>query len=158
MMPSVGDKAPSFPLKDGEGHRVKLSDFKSKKVVLYFYPRDMTPGCTKEACSFQTDLPKFERKEVVVLGVSTDDARSHQKFSEKYGLKFPLLSDADHKIADLYGIWQEKNMYGKKVWGMKRTTFIIDENGKIAHVFKKVTPDIHSHEVLESLANLDKKG
>jgi peroxiredoxin Q/BCP len=157
MMPKAGDKAPAFSLKDGEGRTVRLSDLKGKKIVLYFYPRDMTPGCTKEACSFQADLPKFQRKDVVVLGVSTDDARSHQKFSEKYGLKFPLLSDTDHATAERYGVWQEKNMYGKKVWGMKRKTFIIDENGKIAHVFNKVTPDIHGKEVLDALAKLDPK-
>jgi peroxiredoxin Q/BCP len=154
MLPAAGEKAPQFSLKDGEGNTVKLSDFKGKKVVLYFYPRDMTPGCTKEACAFQSDLPRFKRSDTVVLGVSTDDAKAHQKFTEKYGLGFPLLSDTEHKVAESYGVWQEKNMYGRKMWGMKRTTFIIDEQGRIAQVFAKVAPETHSGEVLEALKKL----
>ena len=128
-MLSVGDKAPQFKLNDGSGNSVKLSDLKGKRVVLYFYPRDMTPGCTKEACAFQTDKKKFDKKNAVVLGVSTDKETSHQKFSEKYGLEFPLLSDPDHKTAEAYGVWQEKSMYGRKTWGIKRMTFVIDEHG-----------------------------
>jgi len=150
-MRSAGDKAPRFNLKDGNERAVKLSDFRGKKVVLYFYPRDLTPGCTKEACGFQSDLKEFEKRNVVVLGVSTDDARSHLRFSEKYGLAFPLLSDTEHRTAESYGVWQEKNMYGRKVWGIKRTTFIIDEQGRIAHVFAKVKPEGHSREVLDAL-------
>lgn len=154
MKPAAGDKAPQFSLKDGDGRTVKLSDYKGRKVVLYFYPRDMTPGCTKEACAFQEDLSEFDERNVAVLGVSTDDARSHQRFSEKYGLKFPLLADTEHRVAEEYGVWQEKNMYGRKVWGIKRKTFIIDEQGRIACVFDKVSPAEHSREVIAALDGL----
>ena len=155
MMPSAGDKAPPLELKDVEGRAVKIAGFRGKKIVLYFYPRDLTPGCTKEACGFQSDLAEFESRNAVVLGVSADDASTHKRFSEKYDLTFPLLSDEDHRTAENYGVWQEKNMYGRKVWGIKRTTFIIDERGRIAHVFAKVKPDTHSREVLDALDNLD---
>jgi peroxiredoxin Q/BCP len=154
MMLSLGDKAPQLKLKDEQGRAVKLADFRGKKVVLYFYPRDLTPGCTKEACAFQEDLAEFEKRNAAVLGVSTDDARSHQRFREKYGLGFPLLTDAEHETAESYGVWQEKNMYGRKVWGIKRTTFIIDEQGRIRHIFNKVSPAEHSREVLDALDNL----
>jgi peroxiredoxin Q/BCP len=154
MMLSLGDKAPQLKLKDEQGRAVKLADFRGKKVVLYFYPRDLTPGCTKEACAFQEDLAEFEKRNAAVLGVSTDDARSHQRFREKYGLGFPLLTDAEHETAESYGVWQEKNMYGRKVWGIKRTTFIIDEHGRIRHIFNKVSPAEHSREVLDALDNL----
>lgn len=153
-MLSPGDKAPQLKLKDEQDRAVKLADFRGKKVVLYFYPRDLTPGCTKEACAFQEDLAEFEKRNTAVLGVSTDDARSHQRFREKYGLGFPLLTDAEHETAESYGVWQEKNMYGRKVWGIKRTTFIIDEQGRIAHIFNKVSPAEHSREVLDALDNL----
>ena len=153
-MISVGDKAPQINLKDADGKTVKLSDFKGKKVVLYFYPRDLTPGCTKEACGFQADSKKIQLKNAVVIGVSTDDEKSHQRFREKYDLTFPLLSDPEHKLADAYGVWQEKNMYGRKTWGVKRTTFIIDEQGRVAHVFNKVNVAEHSKEVLEKLDQL----
>ncbi len=155
MLPKAGEKAPSFNVKDGEGRRVKLSNFKGKRVVLYFYPRDNTSGCTKEACGFQADLAEFERRNSVVLGVSTDDERSHQKFSEKFGLNFPLLVDTDHKLAESYGVWQEKSMYGRKYWGIKRITFIIDEKGRIARVFEKVSPATHSREVLDALDDME---
>jgi len=151
---SVGDKAPQINLKDADGRTVKLSDFKGKKVVLYFYPRDMTPGCTKEACAFQADSKKIQSKNTVVIGVSTDDEKSHQRFREKYDLTFPLLCDAEHKLADAYGVWAEKNMYGRKTWGVKRTTFIIDEQGRVAHVFNKVNVAEHSKDVLEKLDQL----
>ena len=154
MSLSVGDQAPTFKLKNGEGKIVKLADFKGKKIVLYFYPKDMTPGCTKEACSFQEDLQPIEAKNTVVLGVSTDDEASHQKFAEKYGLKFPLLADTQREVSEAYGVWQEKNNYGKKYWGIKRTTFIIDEKGKIAHIFKKVDTAKHSQDVLAVLEKL----
>ena len=150
-MISVGDKAPQINLKDADGRTVKLTDFKGKKVVLYFYPRDMTPGCTKEACAFQADSAKIQRKNTVVIGVSTDDEKSHQRFREKYDLTFPLLCDTEHKLADAYGVWAEKNMYGRKTWGVKRTTFIIDEQGRVAHVFNKVNVAEHSKDVLEKL-------
>jgi peroxiredoxin Q/BCP len=153
-MPSVGDKAPQIKLKDEEGRAIKLADFRGKKVVLYFYPRDLTPGCTKEACAFQEDLAEFEKRNAVVIGVSTDDARSHKRFREKYGLQFPLLTDDGHETAESYGVWQEKSMYGRKVWGIKRSTFIIDEQGRISHIFNKVSPAEHSREVLDVLDRL----
>ena len=153
-MISVGDKAPQINLKDADGKTVKLSDFKGKKVVLYFYPRDLTPGCTKEACGFQADSKKLQLKNAVVLGVSTDDEKSHQRFREKYHLTFPLLCDTDHKLAEAYGVWAEKNMYGKKSMGVKRTTFIIDEKGRVAHVFNKVNVAEHSKDVIEALDKL----
>lgn len=149
----LGDKAPQWKLKDEQGRAVKLANFRGKKIVLYFYPRDLTPGCTKEACAFQEDLAEFEKRNAVVLGVSTDDARSHQRFREKYNLGFSLLTDAEHETAESYGVWQEKNMYGRKIWGIKRTTFIIDEQGRISHIFNKVSPAEHSREVLDALDN-----
>lgn len=153
-MLSVGDKAPRLSLKDADGKSVKLSDFKGKKLVLYFYPRDLTPGCTREACAFQSDLSEFEKRGAAVVGVSTDDAGTHQRFREKYGLSFPLLSDTDHETSESFGAWQEKNMYGRKMWGVKRMTFIIDERGRIAHVFDRVSPAEHSREVLDVLDRL----
>jgi thioredoxin-dependent peroxiredoxin len=154
MMPTVGEKAPQLKLTDEAGGEVKLKDFQGKKVVLYFYPRDLTPGCTKEACAFQADLGEFKKRNALVLGVSTDDARSHKRFREKYGLQFQLLTDAGHETAESYGVWQEKNMYGRKTWGIKRTTFIIDEQGRISHIFNKVSPAEHSREVLDVLDTL----
>jgi thioredoxin-dependent peroxiredoxin len=153
-MPAVGDKAPQFNVADADGKKVKLSNFKGKKVVLYFYPRDMTPGCTKEACGFRDDLPNFHKKDVVVLGVSTDDEASHRKFREAHKLNFTLLSDPEHELAESYGVWQEKNMYGRKSWGVKRTTFVIDEQGRIAHVFNKVDTANHSKDVLNVLEKM----
>lgn len=146
---SVGKKAPAFSLNDAEGNTVKLSDFKGKKLVIYFYPKDMTPGCTKQACSFRDEWAEIKKRGVAVLGVSADSQASHQKFIEKYSLPFPLLSDPDHKMLEDYGAWGEKSMYGKKFMGILRITFVIDEAGKIAHIFKKVKTDIHSHEVLK---------
>jgi thioredoxin-dependent peroxiredoxin len=145
----VGDKAPAFSLKNTEGKTVKLSDFKGKKVVLYFYPKDNTPGCTKEACGFRDDFAQLKKRGVEVLGVSGDDQNSHQKFTEKYSLPFTLLSDPDHEMMQTYGAWGEKNMYGKKSMGVLRITYVIDEEGKIAHLFKKVKTDTHSQDVLK---------
>ena len=150
-MLSPGEKAPPLTLTDEQGRAVKLADYKGKKIVLYFYPRDLTPGCTKEACGFQSDLAQYEKRNAVVIGVSTDDARTHGRFRDKYGLQFRLLTDADHQTASRYGVWQEKNMYGRKMWGIKRSTFIIDERGRIFHVFDKVSPAEHSREVLRAL-------
>jgi peroxiredoxin Q/BCP len=144
-----GDKAPAFSLKNTEGKTVKLSDFKGKKVVLYFYPRDLTPGCTKEACGFRDDYAQLKKRGVEILGVSGDDQASHQKFTEKHSLPFTLLSDPDHEIMEKYGAWGEKSMYGKKFMGVLRMTFIIDEDGRIAHVFKKVKPETHSQDVIK---------
>jgi peroxiredoxin Q/BCP len=146
-----GDKAPHFKLKSDSGELLSLKDYKGKKVILYFYPKDMTSGCTVEACDFRDNIKKFEKKNVVVIGVSADDTKSHVKFKQKYDLPFTLLSDETHKMLEYYGVWQEKSMYGKKYEGIVRTTFVIDENGKIEKVFEKVKVDGHINEILESL-------
>ena len=145
-----GDKAPNFNSKDQDGNPVKLSDFKGKKVVLYFYPKDDTPGCTKEACSFRDADDVYQKKGIKVLGVSTDDEKSHQKFISKFQLPFDLLADTDKSIVEGYGVWGEKSMYGKKYMGTNRKTFLIDENGKIAKIFDKVNVAEHADEVLEA--------
>jgi thioredoxin-dependent peroxiredoxin len=150
----VGDKAPAFSLKNTEGKTVKLSDYKERKVVLYFYPKDDTPGCTKEACGFRDDFAPLHQRGVEVIGVSGDDQKSHQKFTEKYSLPFTLLTDPDHSVMEKYGAWGEKNMYGKIVQGVLRSTFIIDEQGKIAHIFRKVKTDTHSQDVLKVIDSL----
>ena len=150
-MLQAGDKAPAWKLTDEGGRAVKLADFKGKRVVLYFYPRDLTPGCTVEACAFQSDLGEYDKRNAVVIGVSTDEARTHQKFRDKHDLQFILLTDADHQTAEGYGVWAEKNMYGRKMWGIRRSTFIIDEQGRISRVFAKVSPAEHSREVLAAL-------
>lgn len=150
----VGDKAPSFSLKNTEGKTVKLSDFKGKKVVLFFYPKDMTPGCTKEACGFRDDYAVLKKRGVEVIGVSADDQKLHQKFTETYSLPFTLLSDTDHSVMEKYGAWGEKNMYGKKVTGVLRSTFLIDEEGRIAHIFRRVKTDTHSKDVIAVLDKL----
>lgn len=147
----VGGKAPAFSLKNAAGKTVKLSDFKGKKVVLYFYPKDLTPGCTTEACGFRDDYSLLQQHGVEVIGVSADEVASHQKFVEKHSLPFPLLSDPDHTMIEKYGAWVEKSMYGKKYWGVARITYVIDEEGRIAHVFPKVKPDGHSQEILALL-------
>lgn len=145
-----GQKAPDFSLPASTGETVSLSQFQGKKnVVLYFYPKDDTPGCTTEACSFRDNLSEFDVADTVVLGVSRDDVASHQKFSQKYSLPFPLLADTDGSVTEAYGVWQEKNMYGKKTWGIVRSTFIIDRDGVVRKVFPKVKVDGHTAEVLE---------
>jgi peroxiredoxin Q/BCP len=143
-----GIKAPAFTLTDQEGRKVALKDFAGKKVVLYFYPKDMTPGCTREAQGFQQSLAAIKRKGAVVIGVSKDSEASHKKFCEKYGLQFPLLADVEGVVVEKYGVWQEKNMYGKKSMGIVRTTYVIDEAGKIARVFARVKVDGHLEQVL----------
>jgi peroxiredoxin Q/BCP len=148
---AVGDKAPAFKTLDQDGEAVALSDFKGKKVVLYFYPKDDTPGCTKEACSFRDGWSKFRKRGVAVLGVSVDDARSHRKFIDKFSLPFPLLADTDKAIVKAYGVWGEKSMYGRKYMGTHRVTYLIDEKGKIAAVWPKVKPDGHADEILEAI-------
>ena len=150
-MLKVGSKAPAFTLMSQDGTKVSLKDFAGKKVVLYFYPRDMTPGCTKEACSFSENIDKLKKAGAVVLGVSADSVSSHDKFREKYKLQFPLLSDPDKEVIQKYGVWQEKNMYGKKSMGIVRTTFLIDEKGNVAHIFNKVRVDGHTDAVLSKL-------
>jgi len=145
-----GDIAPDFKAKNQDGKEIKLSDFRGHKVVLYFYPKDDTPGCTKEACSFRDTFESFKAKGIKVLGVSTDDEKSHQKFISKYNLPFDLLADTDKSIVSAYGVYGEKSMYGKKYFGVNRTTFLIDENGKIKKIFEKVKPEGHAEEVLKA--------
>ena len=147
----VGQKAPDFTVMNDKGEKVKLSDYKGKKIVLYFYPKDDTPGCTKEACAFRDGISKIKAKGAVVLGVSPDSVESHKKFRDKFELNFPLLADTDKKVVETYGTWKEKSMYGRKYMGVERTTFIIDEQGKISHIFPKVKVGEHYDEVLEAL-------
>jgi peroxiredoxin Q/BCP len=149
--PKVGSKAPAFKLQDDSGNTVSLSDFKGKKVILYFYPKDSTPGCTTESCDFRDNLNRFLKSGAVVLGLSGDSVESHKKFKAKQGLNFPLISDPDHKALEGYGVWQEKSLYGRKFMGIVRTTFVIDEEGKIARVFPKVKVNGHVDEVLAAL-------
>ena len=155
-MPKVGDKAPEFTLTSGEGNQVSLKDYKGKWVVLYFYPRADTPGCTIEACSFRDSFKRVESIGAVVLGVSPDTAQAQKKFVDKFDLPFTLVADADKKICNAYGVIQEKNMYGKKVMGVARTTFIIGPDGKIKHIFQKVKPEGHAEEVLDWLKEAQK--
>jgi len=150
-MLKAGDAAPPFKGPTTTGESVALKDFKGKKLVLYFYPKDNTSGCTKEACDFRENLARVKRKGAAVLGVSPDTVASHQKFTEKYNLTFPLLSDPDQAIAKAYGVWVEKSLYGRKYMGIERTTFVIDEKGRIARVFPKVKVAGHVDEVLAAL-------
>lgn len=151
-MLKVGDKAPDFTLQSDSGKEVSLSQFLGKKeVILYFYPKDNTPGCTKEACSFRDSINVFGSNNAEVLGVSPDSVKSHQNFIQKQNLNFTLLSDPDHKVAEAYGAWGEKSMYGKKYMGILRTTFVIGKDGKIKKVFEKVKPEGHAEEILNTL-------
>jgi peroxiredoxin Q/BCP len=147
-----GDKAPDFKTKDQNGNTVSLKDFRGKKVVLYFYPEDDTPTCTIEACNLRDNYTELKKAGLVVLGVSPDDKTKHKKFEEKYNLPFTLLEDPDKNIIDKYGVWGEKNMYGRKYMGLFRTTFLIDEQGTIVKVFKKPKSKIHSEEILKALS------
>ena len=150
-MLEIGTKAPNFTLKDKNGVDVSLSDFLGKKVVLYFYPRDNTPGCTRQACAFAGAYKQFEAKGVEVIGISKDSVASHVKFAEKYNLPFVLLSDPDRVAIEAYGVWQEKKQYGKVAFGVVRTTFIIDENGNVEKVMPKVKPDTNAADILAEL-------
>ena len=150
-MLEVGMKAPDFVLSDQNGSEVKLSDFAGKKVVLYFYPRDNTPGCSRQACAFAGSYAAFRSQDIVVIGVSKDSVASHVKFAEKFSLPFTLLSDPELKAIEPYGVWQEKKMCGKTCMGVARTTFIIDENGMISHVMPKVKPDTNAADILALL-------
>ena len=150
-MLNIGDRAPEFTLKDKNGNDVNLSDFIGKRVVLYFYPKDNTPGCTRQACAFAGAYEEFQKRGVEVIGISRDGILSHVKFAEKYGLPFVLLSDPDLEAIKAYGVWQEKKLYGKVSFGVVRTTFIIDENGFIERVMPKVKPDTNAREILEYL-------
>src|SRR5215510_1635712 len=145
-----GSTAPAFKTNDANGETVSLKDLRGQKVVLYFYPKDDTPGCTKEACSFRDAFTKFKKRGIKVLGISTDNEASHQKFVKKYQLPFTLLTDTDHAIADAYGTYGEKKFMGRTYLGVKRITFLIDEQGKIKKIFEKVKPDEHASEVLEA--------
>ena len=151
MSLEVGQTAPDFELLDDAGKKVSLSDYRGKKVVLFFYPKADTPGCTVESCDFRDEVKAFSKKGTVVLGASKDTPKDQTKFKEKYSLPFTLLCDTETKVMQGYGVWQEKNMYGKKVMGCVRTTFVIDEKGKIAQIYPKVKVEGHAQAVLESL-------
>ena len=150
----VGKKAPAFTLTADDGKKVKLSDLKGSPVVLYFYPKDDTPGCTKEACAFRDRQAEMEQLGAKVLGVSPDTVESHVKFRDKFNLNFPLLADPDHAVAEKYGAWREKNMYGKKSMGIQRSTYLIDADGKVAKVWQRVQVDGHDDAVLEAVKTL----
>lgn len=150
MLPE-NSQAPDFTLKDAKENEITLSSFKGKKVVIYFYPKDNTPGCTQEACSFRDNFTTFEEKDAIILGISPDSSKSHVNFINKYELPFYLLSDPEHEVAELYGAWGLKKMYGKEYMGIIRSTFVIDENGTIIKVFAKVKPKEHATEVLEHI-------
>ncbi len=150
-MLNVGDQAPDFTLKNDAGEDVSLSSFRGKPVILYWYPKDDTPGCTKEACSFRDAYGEFERAGAVVLGVSTDDASSHAKFKSKYNLPFMLLSDPDHQVADQYGAWGLKKWMGREYEGIQRITYLIDEQGVVRHAWPNVKPEGHADEILAVL-------
>ncbi len=144
---TIGSTAPAFSVPDDNGKTIKLSDFKGQKLVIYFYPKDDTPGCTTESCAFRDQFPKFSKLNVAVVGVSKDSVKSHVKFKEKFGLNFPLLSDETGTMCADYGVWVEKSMYGKKYMGIERTTFLIDETGRIEKIWSKVKVDGHVDEV-----------
>ena len=147
----IGDKAPVFTLRDKDGKSVSLADFRGRKVVLYFYPKDNTPGCTRQACAFAQNYGEFQKHNIAVIGVSKDGTASHQKFAEKYSLPFVLLSDPELTAIKAYGVWKEKKLYGKVSMGVARTTFIIDENGVVSDVMEKVKPDTNAAEILAKL-------
>ena len=149
-----GKKAPAFSLPDQEGTTHSLADYAGQPVVLYFYPKDDTPGCTKESCAFQDNLPKFKKSKAAVLGVSVLDSKSKARFAEKYGLTFPLLADADHAVMEKYGVWQEKSMYGKKYMGVARTTYLIGPDGRVVKRWDGVKVDGHAEEVLAAVQAL----
>ena len=153
-MLEVGQAAPEFTLVDQDGTARSLADARGKWLVLYFYPKDDTPGCTKEACSFRDGLPRFEGLDAVVWGVSADDAKAHRKFAEKYELNFPLLVDPEKDVLQSYGAWVEKSMYGKTYMGVQRVTYVIDPAGKVARVWPKVKPEAHADEVAAALEEL----
>lgn len=150
-MLEIGTKAPNFTLFDKDGNEVSLSDFLGKRVVLYFYPRDNTPGCTRQACAFAENFEEFKNIDAVVIGISKDSSASHLKFAEKYSLPFILLSDPEHKVIEAFGAWQEKKNYGKISFGTVRSTFVIDKDGVIEKVMPKVKPDTNAAEILEYL-------
>lgn len=148
---AVGDMVPDFTLPASTGEEITLSSFRGRKVVLYFYPKDNTPACTQEACDFRDALPQIEAKGAVVLGISPDELKSHGKFAEKYSLPFPLLSDKDHHVSELYGVWQLKKMYGREFWGVVRSTFLIDEEGRLVKEWRKLRVAGHAGDVVSVL-------
>lgn len=143
------DDAPDFVLPDQDGRDVRLSDFRGRKVVLYFYPKDDTPGCTTQACELRDRSDEFDARGAVVLGISPDSVESHRAFADKFDLPFRLLADADHTVAERYGVWKQKSMFGNKYWGNARTTFVIDEDGRVTHILEKVKPITHAGEILD---------
>jgi peroxiredoxin Q/BCP len=151
VYPAEGKPAPDFALPADDGSTVRLADFRGQRVVLYFYPKDDTSGCTAQACDLRDRLGEFDARGAVVLGVSPDDVDSHQRFRDKYSLPFRLLADEGHKVSEQYGVWKEKNMYGRKYWGVERTTFVIDEQGHIAKVLPRVKPAEHVDQLLNVL-------
>jgi peroxiredoxin Q/BCP len=151
-MLQAGDKAPSFRLASDGGRTVDSATLKGRRHVIYFYPKDDTPGCTREACAFRDNLPAFEALAVPVFGVSADETKAHDRFVQKYSLNFPLLSDPGHQLLEAYGVWVEKSLYGRKYFGIQRSTFVIDAKGKIERVWDKVSPDSHADEVRAYLA------
>ena len=151
MSLKVGDNAPNFSLRDQNGNSVSLDSFLGKKVIVFFYPKDDTPGCTVEACNFRDDFEMYEEKNAVLLGISKDGEESHKKFISKFDLPFRLLCDEDHAVAEAYGAWGEKSMYGRKYMGIIRTTVVVDADGKVEQIFEKVKPKDHSKELLEML-------
>ncbi len=153
MSIEMNQLAPEFQLKDDTGKTHSLFDYRGKPIVLYFYPKDDTPGCTVEACEFRDDYSVYEEAGITILGISPDNEKSHSKFKQKYDLPFTILADSDHVVSDLYGVWVEKNMYGRKYFGIKRTTFLIGADGKILKIFENVKPKGHSSEVLSALKN-----
>jgi peroxiredoxin Q/BCP len=151
---AVGEKAPSFTLSGSDGEKHSLKDYTGKKIVLYFYPKDDTSGCTKEACSFRDNIAEIRKKGAVVIGMSADPVGAHQNFVKKYDINFPLLSDTEKKVLLSYGVWKEKSRYGRKYMGIERTTIIIDEKGVISHIFSKVKVDGHTEEILNALLSI----
>jgi thioredoxin-dependent peroxiredoxin len=145
----IGDQAPDFSGNDQNGNPIRLQDYRGKKVVLYFYPKDDTPGCTAQACNLRDHQPELQKAGYQVIGVSVDDSTSHQKFIKKYDLNFPLIADTDHMLVEKYGVWKEKSMYGRTYMGIVRTTFIIDEEGKIADIIEKVDTKEHTSQILK---------
>jgi len=151
-MISEGQAIPKFEAKDSNGNKIKSSDFKGKKHVIYFYPKDFTPGCTTEADEFSKDYKKFQSKGIEIIGISPDDVESHKKFCDKMGIKFPLLADTDKEISQQFGVWGKKNFMGREYMGVNRSTFLVNEKGKIFKIFPKVKPAGHSKEVLEEFS------
>lgn len=149
MKLKVGDHAPDFEGKDQNGNKIKLSDFKGKKVVLYFYPKDDTPGCTAQACNLRDNFGQLKKANYEILGVSSDDEKSHRKFIEKYSLPFPLIADTDKKINEAYGVWQEKTTFGKTYMGTVRTTFVVNEDGILENIIEKVQTEDHTSQILK---------